>query len=327
MRTMIVAGLMALCAPRAEGQGKARELGPIPVALNTESRAEPVVFWQPVQKASAYELERCEGAALTTCAIKTTPRVAAGQPLQVRDNISASGTYLYRVTAYGSRQLPIAQGQVGYVYTAPPTVVLMPPPGGTITPMTPPGPAQLTAVSPVPGQIHLSWTRVPNATRYRVYRTDVGTGPERELAPPGTDPSGNTPDRYIDTWGIQFGKLYSYKVYAYVLAGATEIRTTSSPLATRQSLPFVQVSGLTHTVVPSVRTPGTLVVTFSWPAVTGVEKYMVWDETQRILADSPATSYTETAVRVGRSLTVCVSAQYPYNVAQHSTAPCLVITT
>ena len=95
----------------------------------------------------------------------------------------------------------------------------------------------------------------------------------------------------------------------------------------RNVVPFVQVSGLTHTVVPSVRTPGTLVVTFSWPAVTGVEKYMVWDETQRILADSPATSYTETAVRVGRSLTICVSAQYPYNVAQPSTAPCLVITT
>ena len=203
----------------------------------------------------------------------------------------------------------------------------MPAPGGTITPMTPPGPAQLTAVSPVPGQIHLSWTRVPNATRYRVYRTNVGTGPERELAPPGTDPSGNTPDRYIDTWGMQFGKLYSYKVYAYVQSGATEIRTTSSPLATRQSLPFVQVSGLTHTVVPSVRSPGNLNVTFSWPAVKDVEKYMVWDETQRILADSPATSYTEVRVPVGRSLTICVSAQYPYNVAQHSTAPCLVITT
>ncbi len=327
MRTMIVAGLMALCAQRAEGQSKPpRELGPVAVALNTESRGEPLVFWQPVQKASAYELERCEGAALTTCAIKTTPRVAAGQPLQVRDNLSASGTYLYRVTAYGSRQLPIAQGQVAYVYTAPPTVVLMPAPGGTITPMTPPGPAQLTAVSPVPGQIHLSWTPVPNATRYRVYRTIVGTGPERELAPPGTDPSGNTPARYIDA-PVDFRWIYSYKVYAYVQSGATEIRTTSSPLATRQSLPFVQVSGLTHTVVPSVRSPGNLNVTVSWPAVKDVEKYMVWDETQRILADSPATSYTEVRVPVGRSLTLCVSAQYPYNVAQHTTAPCVVITT
>ena len=132
MRTMIVAGVLVLCAPRAEGQSRPpRELGPVAVALNTATQAEPLVFWQPVQKASAYELERCEGAGLTTCAIKTTPRITAGQPLQVRDNLNASGTYLYRVTAYGSRQLPIAQGQVGYVSTAPPTAVLMPPPSGT----------------------------------------------------------------------------------------------------------------------------------------------------------------------------------------------------
>ena len=283
------------------------------------------MFWQPVQKASAYELERCEGAGLTTCAIKTAPRVAAGQPLQMRDNVSASGTYLYRVTAYGSRQLPIAQGQVAYIYTAPLTFVPVAPPSGTATPIYA-GPAQLTAVSPVPGQIHLSWTPVPSATRYRVFRTIVGVGRERELAPPGTDPSGNTPARYVDA-PVDFQPIYSYKVQAYVKPDAIEIPTTFSPLATRKSLPFVQVSGLTYTVVPSTLSPGRLNVTVSWPAVNGVEKYVIWDETQRILTSGPATSYTERSIPVGRSLTICVSAHYPYDVAQNATAPCLVITT
>jgi hypothetical protein len=326
MRTMTMVGVLTLCATVAEGQSRPpRELGPVAVALNTESKAEPVVFWQPVQKASAYELERCEGAGLTTCAIKTTPRITTGQPLQVRDNLGASGTYLYRVTAYGSKQLPIAQGQVAYQYTAPLTVVLMPPPSGTATP-TYLGPAQLTAVSPLPGQIHLSWTPVPNATRYRVLRTIVGVGGERELPPPGTDPSGNTPARYIDA-PVDFRWIYSYKVQAYVKPEATEIATTFSPIATRQSLPFVQVSGLTYTLALSTHSRGYLDVTARWNAVKDVETYHVWDETMALLGSGLATSYTEYTVPVGRTLTICVGAIYPYNVAQHKTAPCLTITT
>ena len=139
--------------PPASGQRKpGREPGTFPVGINTVSTGVVLVTWQPVTKASAYDVERCEGAGLTTCAVKTTPRITAGQPLQLRDNLSAGGTYLYRVTAYGSGQLPIAQGQVGYYYTAPPTAVLVAPTTGTITPLAA-GPAQLTAASPVPGQI------------------------------------------------------------------------------------------------------------------------------------------------------------------------------
>jgi hypothetical protein len=326
MRTVTVAGLVLLCAAPAQGQAKPpRELGNFPVAINTVSPGEALVTWQPVQKAAAYEMERCEGAALTTCVMKTAPRITAGQPLQVRDNLSASGTYLYRVTAYGSKQLPIAQGQVAYVYTAPPTLILMPGPSGTITP-TPAGPAELTAISPVPGQIHLAWSLVPSATRYRVFRTVVGIGGEQELAPPGSDPSGNTPARYIDA-PVDFRWIYSYKVYAAVQSGATEIPTTPSPLATRMSLPFVEVSGLTYTVVPSTHSPGRLDVTVRWAAVKDVEKYLVWDETMGLLGSGLATSYTEHSVPVGRSLTICVGAQYPYNVTQVKTAPCLVIKT
>ncbi len=327
MRTMIVAGALTLCATLAEGQSRPpRELGPVAVALNTESKAEPLVFWQPVQKASAYELERCEGAGLTTCAMKTTSRITTGQPLQVRDNLSASGTYLYRVTAYGSKQLPIAQGQVAYQYTAPLTVVLVPPPSGTATP-TYLGPAQLTAVSPVPGQIHLSWTPVPNATRYRVLRTIVGVGGERELPPPGTDPSGNTPARYIDA-PVDFRWIYSYKVQAYVKPEASEIATAFSPIATRQSLPFVQVSGLNYTLVPSVQSPGRVDLTLRWTGALGIEKYIVWDKTfDTLLREVFGTQYVERSLPTKWSFIACVGAQYPYNVRQYETEPCIEIKT
>jgi hypothetical protein len=284
-----------------------------------------LVTWQPVQKAAAYEVERCEGAGLTTCAVKTMPRITAGQPPQLQDNLSASGTYLYRVTAFGSNQLPFAQGQVGYQYTAPATVVLMPPTTGTITP-TPAGPAQLTASSPVPGQIHLSWSLVSYATRYRVLRSNSGGEVDRELPPPGTDPNGNTPYRYIDA-PVDFRWTYSYKVYAYVKPGATEILTASSPVATAKSIPYVQVSGLTYTSVPSTHSPGRLNVTVHWTWVKDVEKFVAWDETSALLWSGTATWYTEYSVPVGRTITVCVGAQYPYNVLQTKTAPCLVITT
>ena len=151
-RLMAIASLVLLGAAPAHGQLRApRGLGNFPVVINTVTTGEVLVRWQPVLKASEYEVERCEGAALETCTMKTTPRLTANQLLQVPDNLSASGTYLYRVTAYGSQQLPIAQGQVGYQYTAPPSAFPVAPPTGTILPILA-GPSALRAWSPIPGR-------------------------------------------------------------------------------------------------------------------------------------------------------------------------------
>jgi len=326
MRLVILAGLMVLCAAPAKGQRKpARELGTFPVVINTVSTGVVLVTWQPVTKASAYDVERCEGAGLTTCAVKTTPRITAGQPLQLRDNLSAGGTYLYRVTAYGSRQLPIAQGQVGYYYTAPATAVLMPGPTGTITPM-PAGPAQVTAASPVPGQIRVSWTSVANAIGFRVLRSNSGGEVDREIARTGFDAYGNLLTGITDG-PVDFRWTYSYKVYARLQSGTNEILSAPSPVASATSLPFVQVSGLTYTVAPSTKTLGRLDVTVRWNAVKDVEKYVVWDETYALLGSGSATWYAQRDVPLGRSLTVCVGAQYSYNVRQDKTAPCIQIKT
>jgi hypothetical protein len=327
MRLVIVAALMVLSASPASGQRKpARELGTFPVVINTVSTGVVSVTWQPVTKAVAYEVERCEGASLTTCAVKTVPRITAGQPLELRDNLSAGGTYLYRVTAYGSNQLPMAQGQVAYYYTPPPTVVLVPPPTGTVM-VTPAGPAQSTAVSPVPAQIHLSWSSVTNAIGFRILRSNSGGEVDRQLPQTGFDAYGNLLLQIIDA-PVDFRWTYSYKVYARFQSGTTETLSASSPVASAKSLPFVQVSGLTYTLVPSIQSPGKVDVTLRWNAVSDVEKYIVWDKTYGQLLGSPtAAVYVERSAPTKWSFTVCVGAQYPYNVRQYNTEPCIDIKT
>lgn len=330
-RLVAIASLALLGAAPAHGQLRApRGLGNFPVVIHTVSTGEVLVRWQPVLKASEYDVERCEGAALETCTMKTTPRLTANQLLQVPDNLSASGTYLYRVTAYGSHRLPIAQGQVGYQYTAPPSAIPVAPPSGTILPILA-GPSALRAWSPIPGQIHISWSVISSATRYRVVRSIVGVrNTERELGPSNAVPDnlgGYTGNQYIDV-PVDLRWTYAYTVYAYVKPGATEVLTAGSPVATAKSIPFVQVSGVTYTVVPSTSAPGKLDITLRWSAVKDAEKYSVWDQAGGWeYGSTQGTWYTLRNMPVGGTTHVCVGAHYPYSVTDRRSAPCLTLTT
>jgi hypothetical protein len=325
MRIVLAAGLLVLCATPAFGQRKLREPGTMAFMINTVSPGVVLLSWPPVQKAVAYELERCEGSGLTTCTMKTHPRITSGQPLQVQDTLTVSGTYLYRITAFASNQLPIAQNQVAYQYTAPLTAVLMPAPTGTITPI-PAGPSQLTAVSTVPGSIHLSWSPVPNAIGFHVIRSNSGGETNHESGPTGLDAYGNILTAMTDG-PIDFRWTYSYQVYARFKSATGETQSAPSPTASAKSIPFVQVSGLTYTMVPSTRSPGYLNITVRWNAVPDVLRYDVWDETMALLASSTSTAYLAEEVPTHRTITVCVGAVYPWNVAQNKTAPCIQITT
>jgi len=326
MRRVTLACLLALCAAPASAQRNPRPLGQVLFSINTVSPGVVLLSWQPYQKAVAYELDRCEGSGLTTCTVKTKPRLTSAQPLQVQDTLTVSGTYLYHVTAFGSNQLPIAENQVAYQYTAPVTAVLMPPPTtGTITPIMA-GPAQLSAVSTVPGSIRLSWSTVPNAIGFSVIRSNSGGETNHESGPTGLDASGNLITTMTDA-PIDFRWTYSYQVYARFKSGTTETKSAPSPTASAKSVPFVQVSGLTYTMVPSTRSPGYLNITVHWNAVPDVWQYSVWDETNALLATTTGTGYYAPEVPTHRTITVCVGAVYPGNVAQNKTAPCIQITT
>jgi hypothetical protein len=99
-------------------------------------------------------------------------------------------------------------------------------------------------------------------------------------------------------------------------------------VASAKSLPFVQVSGLTYTLVPSIQTPGRVDLTLRWNAVQGVEKYLVFDKSYGELLASPTTAvFVERGLSTKWGYTACVGAQYPYNVRQYNTEPCIDIKT
>ena len=63
----------------------------------------------------------------------------------------------------------------------------------------------------------------------------------------------------------------------------------------------MQVSGLSYTLTPSVRTPGRVDITVRWNAVTGAEKYIVWDKTGGwLLGEVPGAVYTEPRASISR---------------------------
>jgi hypothetical protein len=235
--------------------------------------------------------------------------------------------YEYQITAIGKTS---SASSAWVPYTAPleVTAVLVGPITSTATRMvTYAGPAEHTAVSPVPGQIRLWWSEVPNATGYRVVRSSTGGEVDRLLKTTGLDAYGNVMHQSDDV-PVDFRWTYSYKIYALVKPGGTEILTAPSPVASARSLPFVQVSGLTYTLIPSTKTPGRLDAHISWNAVTNVLKYIVYDETWAGPKEfyPPTTGYVQPGNRVGDPpLKVCVGAIYPGPVAQDATMPCIEI--
>ncbi len=243
--------LVTASAARLEAQRKKGiQPAPLPVAVNTVSPGVVLVTWLAVQKVSAYEVFRCEG---TACTLKT--RLSAFAPREMRDNLTASGTYLYRVTAFGGNQLPLAEGQVGYAYTvpAPVTAVLMPPPSGTVTPMN-------KCTTPVRwlnmGMIRITIrTNAPSGADFDFEAWDdplvVGHAVDRALA--GTNPTGagwtplantcDSPDRFSpmnaasgrpgywfrdDLTGLTPGQSYQYRARG-ILSNGDHYTNVSPP--------------------------------------------------------------------------------------------------
>ena len=169
----------------------------------------------------------------------------AGQPQRERNLPVPRDRVRLPTTAdrSGASGLPVHRAALG-VPVAPPT--------GTILPILA-GPSALRAWSPIPGQIDISWSVVSSATRYRIVRSIVGfRNTKRELGPSlavHDALGGYTGNQYIDV-PVNPRWTYAYTVYAYVKPGATEVLTAGSPVATAKSMPFVQVPGVTYTVVP-----------------------------------------------------------------------------
>ncbi len=280
------------------------------------------INWAPVNGALRYSALRRLGTAVEQLGYSPTNAFVLPPP-------TPGTAYEYQITAIG-RISSVSSAWVPYTVPLEVTAVLVSPVTTGTAMTTPAGPAQLTAVSPIPGQIRLWWSEVPYATHYRVVRSNTGGEVDRLITTTGPDAFGNTIHQIVDA-PVDFRWTYTYKIYALVTltSGTSEILTAPSPVASTKSMPFVQVSGLTYTLTPSTTTLGRLDVRISWNAVQDVEKYRVIDDTWADAKEftPTATSYVQPGAPVGYTFRVCVAAIYPYNVRQDATAPCIDIKT
>lgn len=276
------------------------------------------ITWSPAAGAAKYAVLRRQGTAQEQLGQVST--TAFTGPLPTR-----GVAYEYQVISIGR----IAEAPSAWVpYTVPEIMVLlMPPPPpvtGTITPMVVrAGPASLTGTSTIPGQIHLTWQSVANATGYRLTRSSSVPAAEANLAETGVLVY------YYNNAPVDFDVTYSYKVYA-LFASATGVTvSTPSPVASLQTMPFVQASGLKYGTTFSP-TPGRANVSLTWtgaPGIEKVEKFIVWDGTGRVLGYPTSRTFAQPDMAAGPSYTVCVAAIYPYGVdLRHKDAPCIPVT-
>ena len=111
-----------------------------------------------------------------------------------------------------------------------------------------------------------------------MFRSDWAGGSTGSSLLPALIRPGTLLARYIDA-PIDFRWTYSYKVYARLPSGATEIRRRQ-PAGQRDSrFPSCRCPASPTRVVPSDPVPRRLDLTVRWTAVKDVEKYVVWDET------------------------------------------------
>ncbi|MFN0179043.1 MAG: hypothetical protein ACKVZ0_09600 [Gemmatimonadales bacterium] len=199
-------------------------------------------------------------------------------------------------------------------------------------------PPTLTAESPMPTRILLTWPPVAGATGYRVTRADDSfaetTFSEGAAGTFAIDPgmcSGGMACQYLNTnvWGDY---LYSYRVYS-LFAGSPPIYSGPGPVTTAKPAPFVAPANLRSTVVPSTAFPGYLRATLTWDAVAGaVGYYAVADLTATRGFIYPVTVSTNSLVLDGRDglqprqrYTICVSTLYPFNIRKDSVRSCVTV--
>jgi hypothetical protein len=201
------------------------------------------VNWTAVSGATSYDVWRVAGATCTG-AVKITGTPVAGTTYN-DTGLTASTQYSYLITANNTCGTS-ANGTCASV---------------TTTPTTPAAPGAPT-LTPGCTNVSLSWTAVPNATDYEVWRTAGAscTGATQVVSTTG----GLT--TYNDT-GRSLGTQYSYAIRAKNTCGASgngtcATTTTLNVPAAPGASTFTSVSCTTLTV--------------NWTAVSGATTYDVW---------------------------------------------------
>jgi fibronectin type 3 domain-containing protein len=235
--------------------------------------------WKTVTAATGYETWRA------TSSVGTYSKIATSTSTEsTATRLTAGRTYYFKVRAYRTEDTATAFGPFSDVKIAKPV----------------PGKASLAAASAGYTSVKLSWTAVPGATRYEVYRATSSKGTYAKVSTP-------TGIGYADT-GRTTGRTYYYKVRAYHLEGSTKVYGGFSSIRSAKPVP-VKVTGLTVAAASATS------LSVKWSRVSGATKYEVYRSTSATgayakVTTASGTSFTNTGLIVGRTYNYRVRAYH-----------------
>ncbi len=280
-------------ADNAAGEGSVSTQSPgvtpaVPVAVPTAPTgmnatpgdAQVTINWTAVAGARSYNVYRSTGSG------SLGAKVGSSSTTQYVDAAVSNGsTYYYAVTADNAAGEGVASAQTSGVTPAAPVSA----------------PAAPTGINVVAGngQVTVSWSAVPSATSYNVYRsTSAGTrGPK----------VGSSATTSFDDATAANGATYYYVVTANNAAGESAA-SASSPAAT-PSVPVTVPPA--PTAVNAVA--GNALVTVTWTAAPSASSYNVYRSTSQgsqgsLVGSSATSSYSDTTVVNGTTYYYVVTA-------------------
>lgn len=164
-------------------------------------------------------------------------------------------------------------------------------------------PSGLKATNSEMEEITVKWNKVPNASRYSIYRSENGaSGTYKNLA---TITSGSTTS-YTDT-AATYKKTYHYKIRAYGTSSETHKKIRSE-----DSVAVSATSSIPNTLsTPTVKASGSNYksIKISWKKVSGAHQYRVWRATSKngefkrikTITSKNTLSYTDSTCTFGQA--------------------------
>ncbi len=224
--------------------------------------------WTKVDNATSYRVYRADtatGAKSLLKAVTTTSYTDA--------TVEAGKAYYYFVKAYNTNTGELTE------YSAYEMIEL---PAEFTAP-------EITDISEVDGSVQLTWTKVDNATSYRVYRANTATGAKSLL-------KAVTTTSYTDATA-EAGKIYYYFVKAY--------NTNTGELTEYSAYEMIELPKFEAPVITSASRSDNK-VTLTWTEVDDATSYRVYRANSATGAKSllkavTGTSYTDATVTAGNS--------------------------
>ncbi|OPJ64035.1 fibronectin type III domain-containing protein [Clostridium oryzae] len=253
------------------GCGKPILAAPISVKVIQTSNTGVTMSWEKVQGASGYILYQATSSEGAYKLIKTTT-----EHTSTITGLIPGVNYYYKVRAY------ITKGN-SRVYSDYSTAA--------VCKTTLAAPSSLEVVSLSYSSANVSWSEVPGATGYELYRSISQNGSYSLI----TTTSSSS---YKDT-GLAPGKVYYYKVRAYSTIGYSKVYSAFSSVENSQLMLLAPTS--LKAQASSYDT-----IKLSWSKVTGANGYQIYRAASKegnysLVATVSTTSYSNTKLTVGKS--------------------------